>query len=244
MKRGYIHGLLLASLLLIAPSGFAQSLPSSDRNLILTEGIAEVTGQNDSAKISVAVVTEGQNLEQVSSENARKTEAVLNAIRGLKIKGIKLKTSSYRVTPRKDYKARPPKIKGYEVHNTAEVVMEGFEPEHLSKHVSKVIEKALGSGSNTIDHIQFYIKNKKPLETQALIQATQDALDRARTLAEAAGVKLKRVALLTTYPIHMPPRPNLFRAAEMKAETSAMAPPIEAGEGQIRVRVSVAYEIE
>lgn len=238
MKRVCTH-VILASLLLIPHSGFAQSLPGSDRNLIVTEGIAEVTGQNDSAKISVAVVTEGRNLEQVSSENARKTKAVLNAI-----KGFKLKTSSYRVTPRKDYKARPPKIKGYEVDNTVEVIMEGFEPKHLSKHVSKVIEKALESGSNSIRHIQFYIKNKKPLETQALTQATQDAMDRARTLAEAAGVKLKRIALLTTHPIHMPPRPNLFRAAEMKAETSAMAPPIETGEGQIRVRVSVAYEIE
>ncbi len=243
MKRVYIY-LLLASLPLIPFSGFAQSLPGSDRNLILTEGVAEVTGQNDSAKISVAVVTEGRNLEQVSSENARKTKAVLKAIKGLKIKGFKLKTSSYRVTPQKDYKARPPKIKGYEVHNSVEVVMEGFEPDLLSRHVSSVIEKALESGSNTIRQVQFYIKNKKVLETQALTQATKDAIDRAKTLAEAAGVTLKRIALLTTHPIHLPPRPNLFRSAEMKADTSAMAPPIETGEGQIRVRVSVAYEIE
>jgi len=57
-------------------------------------------------------------------------------------------------------------------------------------------------------------------------------------------VKLKRIASLSTHPIHMPPRPYMFRAADMKAEAAAGAPPIEIGESQIRVQVSVAYEME
>jgi uncharacterized protein YggE len=243
MRRTFII-VLTASLLLIAHSTFAQSPPASDRNLILTEGIAEVMGQNDSTRISIAVVTEGRNLEQISSENSSKTKAVLKAIKGLNINNLKLKTSNYRVTPQKDYKARPPKIKGYEVHNAIEVTLEGLEPEHLSKHVSKIVGKALESGSNNIHNVQFYIKNRAPLEKQALTQATQEAMDRARTLAVAAGVKLKRIVSLSTYPTHMPPRPHMFRTADMKTQVEAVAPPIEIGESQIRVRVSVAYEIE
>lgn len=234
----------MVCLLSVAHSTFAQSPPASDRNLVLTQGTAEVMGQNDSAKISIAVVTDGRNLEQVSSENAGKTKGVLKAIKGLDIKNLKLKTSNYRVTPQKDYKARPPMIKGYEVHNAIELKLEGFEAEHLSKHVSKIVGKALESGANNIHHIHFYIKNKEPLEKEALTQATQEAMDRARTLAQAAGVKLKRIASLSTHPIHMPPRPYTFRAADMKAEAAAGAPPIEIGESQIRVQVSVAYEIE
>ena len=130
------------------------------------------------------------------------------------------------------------------MHNAIEVTLEGFEPENLSKHVSKIVGKALKSGSNNIHHIQFYIKNREPLEKEALTQATQEAIDRARTLAKAAGVKLKRIASLSTYPIHIPPRPHMFRAADMKTQATAVAPPIEIGESQIRVRVSVAYEIE
>jgi uncharacterized protein YggE len=239
MKRVFIL-LPTAILLLMAHSSLAQC-PSSDRNLILTEGTAEVTGQNDSAKISLAVVTEGRNLEQVSSENTGKTNAVLKSIKGLNIKNLELKTASYRVTPQKDYKARPPKIKGYEVSNAIEVSLEGFEPEPLSKNVSKIIGKALESGSNNINHIQFYIKNKQPLEKDALKHATREAMDRARTLAETAGVKLKRVVSLSTQPIHIPPRPQMLRTAEMK---TAAAPPMEIGESQIRVSVSIAYEIE
>ncbi len=242
MKSAFIL-LLTATLLLMAHSSLAQCPSSSNQNLILTEGMAEMTGQNDSAKISLAVVTEGRNLEQVSSENAGKTNTVLKGIKSWNIKNLKLKTTNYRVVPQKDYKARPPKIKGYEVSNAIEVTLEGFEPEPLSKNVSKIIGKALESGSNSINHIQFYINNKQPLEKDALKHATREAMDRAKTLAEAAGVKLKRVVSLSTRPIHTPPRPQMLRAAEMKTET-AHAPPMEIGESQVRVTVNIAYEIE
>jgi len=242
MKRAFIL-LLTATLLLMAHSSLAQCPSGSDRNLILTEGMAEVTGQNDSAKISLAVVTEGRNLEQASSENAGKIDAVLKGLKDLRIENLKLKTANYRVSPQKDYKARPPKIYGYEVSNAIEVTLAGFEPEPLAKNVSKIIGKALESGSNNINHIQFYINNKQPLEKNALKLATQEAMDRARTLAEAAGVKLKRVVSLSTQPIDIPPRPQMLRAAEMKTEATA-APPMEIGESQIRVTVSIAYEIE
>ena len=243
MKRVFIP-ILIASILFIAHSTFAQCQSASDRNLILTEGIAEVTGQNDSAMISIAVVTNGKNLEQASSDNDSKTKAVLKAIKGLNIENFKIKTTNYRVTPQKDYKARPPEIKGYEVHNAIEVKLEGFEPIHLSKHVSKIVGKALESGANNIHHIQFYIKNKEQLEKKAITQATQQAMDRAKVLAKAAGVKLKRIASLSTQPMHIPPRPYMRRLAAMNTEAGAQAPPIESGESQIRVQVTVAYEIE
>jgi len=242
MKKAFIP-VLTVSLMLIAHSAFAQCPSAQDRNLILTDGMAEVMGQNDSAKVSVAVVTQGRNLEQVSSENADKTKAVIHAIKGLNIKDLKLKTSDYRVTPQRDYKARPPKINGYEVHNAIEITLEVFEPEPLSKNVSMIIEKALESGSNNINHIQFYIKNKAALEKQALKQSTQEAMDRARILAEAAGVKLKRIVSLSTQPLQIPTRQYMIRGAGINTEASA-APPIEVGEGLIRVQVSIAYEIE
>ena len=243
MKRVFI-AVLMAGVLSVCYSTSTQAQSISDRNLIVTEGIGEVTGKNDSARISIAVVTDGRILEQISSENAGKTKAVLTAIKGLKINNLELETSNFRVTPQKDYKARPPKIKGYEVHNTIKVTLEGFGAEDLSRHVSTVVGKALESGANDIHHIQFYIKDKRPLEKEALTQATQEAVERARTLAKAAGVKLKRIASLSTRPMQVPPVPHTFRAAEMKAQDAAGAPPIEIGESRVRVQVTVAYEME
>ena len=242
MKRVFIL-ILMACFCLVSNSSFAQSPAVSDRKLILTEGTAEVMGQKKKKKIFIAVVTEGRKLEQASSENADKTKAVLTAVKGLNIKHLKLETSNYRVTPQKDYKARPPMIKGYEVNNAIVVTLEGFETQPLSKHVSQIVGKALGSGSNTIQRIGFYLKDKSALEKRALKLATQEAMERAKTLAEAAGVKLKGVVSLSTQPIYAPPRPHMLRAAEMKAEAGTMAPPMEIGESRIRVQVSIAYEI-
>lgn len=243
MKRAMMS-ILVMSLLFTAHFVLAGDPFASDRNLILTEGVAEVTGQNDSVGISIAVLTEGRDLEKTSSENAGVTKAVLKAVKDLNIPNLKLETSNYRVTPQKDYDVRPPKIKGYEVHNAVEIILEGFESEDLSKHVSNIVGKALGSGANNIRHVQFYIKDRKSLEEKALTQATEEAIGRARTMAKAAGVKLKRIVSLSTQPGHTPPKPNLFRAAHMKVEDQAMAPPIETGESIIRVQVSLAYEIE
>jgi len=242
MKKTFIF-VLMVCFVFSANPGWAQFPAGLDRNLIFTEGTAEEAGQNDSAKISIAVVTQGRKLEPVSTENASKTHSVIAAVKGLNIKNLKMQTSNYRVTPQKDYKARPPKINGYEIHNAIEVTMEGFEPEQLSNHVSRVVEKALESGSNHIGHIQFYIQNKSELEKKALARATLEAVERAKTLAEAAGVKLERIAMLSTQPVYTPPRAQMLRAAEMGADAGVEAPPMEIGESRIQVRVNIAYEI-
>lgn len=242
MKKAFIL-VLTACFCLVANSVFAGSPAFSDRNLILTEGTAEVTGQNDSAKIFIAVVTEGRKLEQASSENASKTNAVLTTLKGLNIKHLKLETSNFRVSPQRDYKARPPAIKGYEVRNAIMVTLEGFKTEPLSNHVSRILGKALESGSNTIQRIQFYINDKSVLEKKALKLATQEAMERAKTLAEAAGVKLKGIVSISTQPMYSL-QPQMLRSAEMKTDAEAMAPPMEIGESRIRVQVSLAYEIE
>lgn len=221
----------------------ARSQKVPDYNLIFTDGTAEVTGQNDSAKIFISIVTEGRKLERASAENAVKTKAVLTAINGLTIKHLKLQTSNYRVTPQKDYKSRPPKIKGYEVENAVMVTMEGFEPGMLSKYVSRVIEVSLENGANTIQQIQFYLKNKSMLEKQALKQATHEAIERAKILAEAAGVKLKRIAFIRSQPVYTPHQPRMLGVAGMKSDALSAAPPIEMGESRIRVHVSIGYEI-
>jgi uncharacterized protein YggE len=243
MKRAFILTLTVC-FWLSASFVFAGSSADADRNLILTEGTAEITGQNDSAKIFIAVVTQGRKLEQASSENADKTKAVLTAVKGLNIKQLKLETSNYRVTPQRDYKARPPTIKGYEVSNAIVATLEGFESQPLSDHVSRIVGKALESGSNAIQRILFYLKDKSALEKKALKLATRGAMERAKILAEAAGVTLKGIVSLSTQPIYTPPQPHMLRAAEMKAGAEAMAPPVETGESSIRVQVSIAYEIE
>ena len=78
MKRWSAVGVAAVALLtLLAASGSA-----AERNLIVTEGSSEVIGQNDSAAISLSVMSEGRDLEPVSTDNATTTAAVLKSLKG------------------------------------------------------------------------------------------------------------------------------------------------------------------
>ena len=243
MKKIFIVTLLLGVLFnpFTATAGSGQA---SDRNLILTDGTAEVIGANDSVRISISVVTQGRNMKTVSAENMDITDKVISAVKLLNIESLKLNTIDFRVTPKRDYKAKPPKIKGYEVHNGVAVILEKFEPDQLSMHASTIIAKALKNGANSIHGIKFYIKNRTLLENKALTLATRKAVARAQTLAKAAGVKLKQIVSLSSYPVARPPRANMLRSAGIQAKAEAMAPPMEPGESRIQAQISLAYEIE
>ncbi|OQY08300.1 MAG: hypothetical protein B6I22_01120 [Desulfobacteraceae bacterium 4572_123] len=243
MKNAFIL-ILLTCTLLIAPAVSAESVPAAERNLILTDGTAEVSGENDSVRILIAVVTHGRNLEATSAANMDAIEKVLSAVKSLDIKLLTLKTIDYRVTPQRDYKAKPPEIKGYEVHNSVAVTLEGFAPDRLSRHASIIISKALENGANSIQYIKFYIKNRTRLEHKALAGATRQAIARAEALAKAAGVKLKRIVTLSTHPEYASPMKSMLRGAPVQASAEAMLPVMEPGESRIRVKVNLAYEIE
>ena len=241
-KKWFI--LIIAIVSLFNSYAMAQPYINAGRNLIVTEGTAEVTGQNDSALISLAVVTNGKDLEEVSTENAVKTRKVMKSIRSLDIKNLDLNTSEYNVIPQRDYKLRPPRIMGYEVHNSIIVKLEKFEPEKLSVIVSRIIGLSLESGANNIQSVQLYIKDKNIYEKQALNSAVKEAMERAETLAKAAGVKIERIVSITTQPIDNPQKPLMLRSAGPIMETDVSSPPIEIGESTVRVVVNMVFEID
>jgi uncharacterized protein len=236
--------LTLALFIVAMPyAAIAQSQYMLNRNLVFAEGTADVTGQNDSARISLSVQSEAREMEEAAADNVTKTEAVLQAVKALRFKDLKVKTRNYSVTPQKDFKAKPPVTKGYEVRNEIEITTEGFAPKELSDQVSKVIETSLKNGANTVNNIQFYVKDKQMLEKQGLSLATKEAMAQAQILASAAGVKLGRIVSISTQPIAVPIRAEMFRSAGVAAQDASMKPPIESGESKIYFHVSVVYEI-
>ncbi len=243
MKRVYgamvIAGVMVSALACLP----AAAASTAARNLIHTEGSAEVAGQNDSAGISLAVVSEGRELDMVTADNAARTKQVLQAVDDLKIEGLKAKTANFRVDPQSDYKVRPSRIVGFKVYNAVDLTLEGVATADLSRHVSSIIGATLQNGANSVQTLHFYIRNREQLERDALAEATRDAVARAKVLAEAAGVKLKRIASISTQPSQPVPVRMMDRGFAMAAEATA-PPPIESGESVIRADVQITYEIQ
>lgn len=242
MKKSIlIVGILL---LVFSQFSFAQPANEPNLNLIRTQGEAEVFGQNDSVRISFSIITENESLDTATSENANKTNAVLIALKKMIIKNLSLETTHYQVIPKRDYKARPPVMVGYEVQNTIEAKIESLDPKQLSEYSSRIMGAAVENGANRVTNMQFYIKDIASLENQALAEATRKAKKRAEIIAEAAGVKITKIVSIDAQKGSAPPVPMMMRASAMKAEAESAAPPIEIGESSIHMQVDMSVEID
>ena len=112
--------------------------------------------------------------------------------------------------------------------------------------LGEVIDDAAAAGGNSvvINSILFTIEDTSPLQTQARSLAVEDAEAKARTLAEAGGVRLgEPVSIVESTYLGGPPVP--FSTEEAAFDTAARtATPIAPGELTVTVNVAVVYEIE
>ncbi|MBA3871785.1 MAG: SIMPL domain-containing protein, partial [Anaerolineae bacterium] len=106
--------------------------------------------------------------------------------------------------------------------------------------VGAVIQAGLGAGANDLNSLSFGIADSKSLEASARKAAVADALDRAKQLAEAAGVTLG-TPLSISESIGSVPVPMFNRANDMVA--AAAPPQINAGQLSVSITVNITYSI-
>jgi uncharacterized protein YggE len=107
--------------------------------------------------------------------------------------------------------------------------------------VGAVIDKAVTLGVNQGGDIRF--TNDDPAKTikAARTDAVKDAIDKARTLADAAGIKLGRILEITEGGTTPEPQPMVRM---QMAKEAADAVSVEAGENSYSVGVNVTFAIE
>lgn len=234
----------LVGFALVASTAQVLAAEPQPKPLLTTDGTAEVSAENDSVRLALGVVTEAATAERAAEDNAARSKDVLNAVQALRIKDLKLRTTRYQVQPKWDFQHQPRQITGYTVQNSVEAVLEGVETARLTAAVPKLIQAALAKGANAVDELTFYRRDRDELEQQALAQATAQALAKAKVLARAAGVRLKRIESLTSQPAETPPVFMPMRAMALGAAEKQMAPAVEAGESKVGARVTLVYEID
>ena len=107
--------------------------------------------------------------------------------------------------------------------------------------VGAVLDKAVTLGVNQGGGISFTNDDPAATLTEARKRAVKDAMDKARTLAEAAGVNLGRIVEMSEQNFREPPMPYTMKSMARDAEAQSV--PVEAGENVYRVQVSVTFEI-
>ncbi len=207
---------------------------------VIVSGDALVQAQPDTAVLTVAVTTQGLTALDAQAENARKSDAVVRAVKTAAGAQGEVQTSGYNLQPQYAYKeGQPPMIRGYEARNSVTVTLSDL------PKVGAVIDAASNAGATNVDSLAFTLRQDKTVRQQALAEATRVALSKAQTIAQALGGRVVRIIEVqeTTEGRPMP----LYKtdAVDKRALMSAQAPPtpVEVGALDIRAQVQLVAEI-
>ena len=214
------------------------------KNTITVSDKGEVYARPDLALTTFSVITEKKTVAEAMSENAEKMNAVINSVKEQGVEDKDLKTTSFNIYPRYEYRRveteiypYPPGkrvLVGYEVRQSLQVKIRDMEK------IGDIIQGATDAGANQVGDLQFTIDNEDELKRQARQEAIEKAKRKAEELASQLGVKLVRI-------VNFSESGTVPRYYRLEKEAVGMgggeAPEIETGENKIEVNVTITYEI-
>jgi uncharacterized protein len=226
---------LAACLATAVPAALAE--PQTPKIVVTGEGESAIAP--DMALVSLTVMREAKTArEALDQANAAMAE-VIAALKASGIADRDLQTGGLQIMPRYNYTNKPDgsqdaELVAYQVSNTLSVRVRD-----LAK-TGEVIDKAVSLGVNQGGNISFSNEDTSKVMTEARKLAVADAMQKARTLSEAAGVQLGRVLDIADQTYSQPPMPLSAKAFD---RVEAQAVPIEAGENAYRVTVTMSFEL-
>jgi len=127
--------------------------------------------------------------------------------------------------------------RGYVARNTVEVRIDAIE------RLGEVLEISVGSGATAVGGIRFDLKDRAKLEREALRLAVESARAKAEAAAAGAGQAIARILRIEEQgTIARPPMPYLREVAAVQSD--AAAPPISAGQIELRGQVTLTAELK
>jgi uncharacterized protein YggE len=239
--RCIFTGAFMLLILLSGTSCWAGADEPSPRILVTGQGSVDLAP--DMAILSLTLTREAETARIALDANSSAMKDVLAAMKAEGIEARDLQTSGFSIQPRYTYPAprtsgdrEAPKITGYTVRNSLDVRVRDI------GKIGAILDLSVSLGVNEGGNIMFTNDDPSEAITQARVKATKNAMDKAKTLAGAAGVKIGRVLEISEQPFN--PRPVPMARAEMSLARSADAVPVATGENTYRVNVNVSYAIE
>ena len=237
MTRHLLPLALAASIAFPAMAGAADSLPPPR---IVVTGEGEATTPPDLALLSLSVMREAKTARAALDANNDAMAAVIAAMKAAGIKDRDLQTAGIQINPRYNYTNKPDgsqeaELVAYQVTNTLAVRVRDIDK------TGEILDKAVSLGVNQGGGISFTNDNPAATVTEARKKAVADAVAKAKTLAEAAGVSLGRVLEINDQNIR--PMPMAINAKAFDSAAGG-AVPTQAGENAYNVQVTVTFELK
>ena len=230
-----------------------KSVRESEKFQISVSGEGTVYAVPDIAILSVGVRSQEKTLKSAQNENTKKYNAVVEFLKANGVDAKDIKTSYYNVNPQYQYDNRPcpllsaypcppqepPKIVGYEVSATLQVKVRNMDS------VGDILDGAVSAGANEVNGPSFSIDDETKLKEEAKKIAIEKAKESAKKLSRDLGVKLIKITGFSESGGY----PPIYYARAMESlgkgggDMPAPAPSIEPGQNEVKVSVSVTYEV-
>jgi uncharacterized protein YggE len=236
MNRTYLPLALAAA---IAFPAVASAADSTRTPRIVVTGEGEASVAPDIALLSLSVMREAKTARAALDANNDAMAAVIAAMKASGIAERDLQTAGIQINPRYNFTNNPDgsheaELIAYQVTNTLSVRVRDIDK------TGEVLDKAVSLGVNQGGGISFTNDNPAAALTEARKKAVANAISKAKTLAEAAGVSVGRVLEITDQtfaPSPMPINAKAFDAARASV-------PVQSGENTYNVQVNVTFELK
>lgn len=220
---------------------FMASLPPARTITVSAEGKTVVSP--DIASVNFSVVTEGADPAVLSKENTDKLNKAIAFLKEQEIDSQDIKTAGYNLYPKYEYdeKRGTSSIIGYTLNQTVYIKIRKFEK------IGLILGALPKYGVNEISSLNFDIEDPDQYLNTARQEAFAKAYEKAKTMAEQNGAKIKRVVTFSENSGGYP-WPIFYAAAEKGGYGGGGAPTplptIEPGSQEVSIQVTVTYEIK
>ncbi len=244
--------------------------PSSFRSFIVT-GEGKKVWVPDVARFSFSVITEGgKDINKLLGENTEKVNRINKFVKDRGVPAEDLQTQAYNVEPRYQhypctsppivYPQReptadlsiidtppgrggcpPPDIVGYTVSQTVQVKVKNFE----KVKVGELLTGAVKEGANSVSQLTFTVDDSSGLQNEARKEAIAKAKEKAEAVANAGGFGVGRLLSIEESFGGLPYYDYGIGRGGGEYTKSVPPPPfVEPGSQEIRVSVTLKYEIQ
>lgn len=233
---------------------YSRSIEPSSFRSFAVQGEGKAIAKPDVAKFSFSVISQGgKDIAKIQKENTERVNRAIELVKKAGVEEKDIKTEQYSVEPRYQYYSCPPsepygsarpcppaEITGYTVSQTVLVKIRNFDK------VGDILTGVVAAGANSVSQLSFTVDDPALLEATARNEAIANAQKKAVEIARAGKFSLGRLLSLDEgggYPPIYYAKAETFGRGGAPDAAPLPAPSIEPGSQEIRVQVTLRYEI-
>jgi uncharacterized protein YggE len=224
---------LLVLLLKLTTTVAAQQPPAPPEPTAVASGQGVVFAVPDRAWITISAESRAPSPREAQRLNAEAMRPVQDKLRAAGVPAEAIRTIGYDVQYEWDFVNNKRVGRGYVARNTIEVRIDSID------RVGEMLEIAAGAGATALGGIRFDLKEQAKLEREALRLAVLDARAKVDAAAAGAGRSVDRILRVEEQGVEVPPMPVRMMRQAAQANVADAAPPISAGQMEIRARAVV-----